>query len=100
MYFGNAINNILLTVNVVDPESNNGSSTLPFLGFVLFLFGIVIIFVGLILTSAAKKEWNVFYAPHDTPTGDIKAKKKKTLIKGRIVYILGIVMLVLSYVIK
>ena len=100
MYFENAINNIFLTVNVTDVNSNNGSSALPFLGFVMFLFGIVMIFVGLILTSAAKREWNVFYAPHDTPTLDIKKKKKIGVMKGRIVYILGIIMFVASFFVK
>ena len=101
MYFENAFNNIFLTVNITDVGSNNGSSILPFIGFMLFLFGIVIIFVGLILTNAAKREWNVFYAPHDLSSQvDNKTKKKKSVVKGRVVYILGIVMLVASYFVK
>ena len=100
MYFENAINNIFLTVNVTDVNSNIGSSTLPFLGFVMFLFGIVMIFVGLILTSAAKREWNVFYAPHDIAREDTKAKKKKGMMKGRIIYSSGIIILVASFFVK
>jgi len=100
MYFENIINSILLTVDVTDPNSNNGSTVMPFLGFVMFLLGIVMIFVGLILTNAAKREWNVFYAPYDTPNGDIKAKRKKSVIKGRAVYILGIIVLAASFFIK
>jgi len=100
MYFENAINNIFLTVNVTDVNSNNGSSILPFIGFLLFLFGIVTIFVGLMLTSAAKRQWNVFYAPHDISTVDIKEKKKKGVMKGRIIYILGLIMLVASFFVK
>ena len=100
MYFENIINSILLTVDVTDPNSNNGSTVMPFLGFVMFLLGIVMIFVGLILTNAAKREWNVFYAPHDAPTEDVKAKKKKGVMKGRVVYILGILMLAASFFVK
>jgi len=100
MYFQNAINNMFLTVDVTDINSNNGSSALPFLGFVMFLFSIVLIFVGLVLVNAAKREWNVFYAPHDVSTEDIKGKKKKGVIKGRIVYIIGIIMLVASFFVK
>jgi len=50
--------------------------------------------------NAAKREWNVFYAPHDVSTEDIKGKKKKGVIKGRIVYIIGIIMLVASFFVK
>ena len=100
MYFSNAINNVFLTMNSTIINGNNGSSFLPFIGFLLFLFGIVMIFVGLILVSAAKREWNVFYAPHDAPTEDVKAKKKKGTMKGRVVYILGALMLVASFFVK
>ena len=100
MYFGNAISNIFLTMNAANVSSDAGNSVWPFIGFLMFLFGVVITFAGLIMASAAKREWNVFYAPHDVPTEDIKTKKKKGTRKGRIVYILGIIMLVGSFFVK
>ena len=100
MCFGNAISNIFLTMNAANVSSDAGNSVWPFIGFLMFLFGVVIIFAGLVMTSAAKREWNVFYAPHDISTEDIKTKKKKGARKGRIVYILGIIMLVGSFFVK
>jgi len=100
MYFENAVNNMLLTLNTSTINSDNGSSVLPFVGFLMFLFGVVIIFMGLVSASAAKREWNVFYAPHDVVEEDLKVKKKKRMMKARIVYILGSIMLLASFFVK
>lgn len=97
MYLDNVISNVLLTMDFNDPTIHNGDSILPFVSFVVFFVGVIMIFIGLILVSAAKKEWNVFYAPHDEYTDDNKAKMKAGCIRGRVVYSIGIVLLVASF---
>ena len=52
------INNFILAANTVDfydAESHAGNSYWPFIGFMCFLLGIVIIFVGYVKQSTAKK---------------------------------------------
>lgn len=97
MYLNNVINNIFLTASIIEPNETSGGSFLPFLGFVMCLVGFVMIFIGLILASAAKKEWNVFYAPEDKYTDDRKVKNKIALIRGRVVCALGVVIFAASF---
>lgn len=97
MYFNNVISNVLLTIDFMDPNLNNGNSFLPFISFMMFFAGIITIFIGIILVNAAKKEWKVFYAPHDEYNDENKAKLKTGCMRGRVVYVIGIVLLAASF---
>lgn len=93
-------NNAFLTMDFNNPDINNGNTFMPFISFAMFFAGLVIIFIGIILVNTAKKEWNLFYAPEDKFTDDMKAKKKSACLKGRIVYSIGFILFVVSFFIK
>jgi hypothetical protein len=96
----NTFNNACLTIDFNNPDINNGNSFLPFISFAMFFAGLVIIFIGIILVNSAKKEWNLFYAPQDKYTDDMKAKRKSACLKGRIVYSIGFILFVASFFVK
>ena len=93
------INNFILAANTVDfydAESHAGNSYWPFIGFMCFLLGIVIIFVGYVKQSTAKKQWNLFYDQRDRKdfTEEKYVKERKA---GKIIMVIGVVLLVVSF---
>lgn len=97
LYIQSVVNSIFLTASGAGEEAVGGS-ILPFLGFMLFLFGSMMIFIGIVMVISAKREWKIYYAPHDEYTEDLIKQRKRDFLKGRIVYILGIVFFILSFV--
>ena len=61
-----------------------------------FLLGIVIIFVGYVKQSTAKKQWNLFYDQRDRKdfTEEKYVKERKA---GKIIMVIGVVLLVASF---
>lgn len=92
------LTNVSGTVDFYDSEKYQGDSYVPFIGFMLFLFSIVFVFIGWVKISDAKRQWSIFYDNRDAK--DLKhekyARQKK---QGKILVIVGLVMLVVSFIV-
>ena len=93
-------------------EDHAGTSYLPFIGFMLFLAGIVVIIVGLATYLTAKHNFNIFFDARDVRItyeeqimpDDEKArlnneKLAKDKKRGKIIIIIGIVLAIASFVV-
>ena len=84
--------------NINDAEAHAGTSFVPFLGFMVFLIGLVFCFIGIVKINDAKKQWYLFYDNRDKD--DRKqpkyAKEKKT---GIIFVVIGVVCMIASFII-
>lgn len=93
-------------------EDHAGTSYLPFIGFMLFLAGIVVIIVGLATYLTAKHNFNIFFDARDVRItyeeqimpDDEKArlnneKLAKDKKRGKIIIIIGVVLVIASFVV-
>ena len=93
-------------------EEHAGTSYLPFIGFMLFLAGIFLIIVGLATYLTAKHNFNIFFDARDVRMtydeqimpDDEKArlnneKLAKDKKKGKIIIIVGVVLVIASFVV-
>ncbi len=93
-------------------EEHAGTSYLPFIGFMLFLAGIVVIIVGLAAYLTAKHNFNIFFDARDVRMtyeeqimpDDEKArlnneKLAKDKKKGKIIILIGVVLVIASFVV-
>ena len=98
------------TMDFYNSEDHAGTSYLPFIGFMLFLAGLVVIIVGLATYLTAKHNFNIFFDARDVRMtyeeqimpDDEKArlnneKLAKDKKRGKIVIIIGIVLAVSSF---
>ena len=67
-YLSFLINKISLEVDFYNNEAYAGNSILPFMGFMMFLIGLVVVIVGAATYFTAKRNFNIFY---DTATTEI-----------------------------
>lgn len=85
-------------VDFYDSESHQGTSYLPFLGFMLFLIGFVMIFIGFVKLSNAKRQWNLFYDQRDRK--DLNAPKfRREKRIGQVLIAVGAVLVVASFIV-
>lgn len=85
-------------IDFYDSEAHAGDSILPFVGFMMFLFGLVAAFIGFVKINNAKRQWNLFYDYRDKKdlAQDKYVKEKKI---GTIILVAGIALLVGSFLI-
>ena len=81
-------NIIAADVDFYNIEGNRGDSYLPFIGFMMFVVGAVVAFMGFSKYITAKKNFNLFYDLRDS------VKNKKT---GIIMIAAGIIVLIVSF---
>ena len=99
-YLSFFINKISLEVDFYNNEAYAGNSILPFMGFMMFLIGLVVVIVGAATYFTAKNNFNIFYDMRDD---DEKARRdneklKKDKKRGQIVMIVGAVLIVVSFI--
>lgn len=87
----------LLDINFYSEEANNGDSILPFLGFLIFLGGIMVLLVGVVNFVLAWREFNLWYDASALEKKPDKAGKKTKMRKYGIMIAVGIVMIAGSY---
>lgn len=83
-------------IDFSDSESYTGTSFLPFLGFMVFLIGLVLLFIGIVKINDSKKQWFLFFDNRDK-----KDFKKPEYVKERkvgiVMVIIGVIMLIASF---
>ncbi|MDO5382762.1 MAG: hypothetical protein Q4F06_08630 [Eubacteriales bacterium] len=85
-------------VDFYNIEGNMGDSYLPFIGFILFLFGMVLTAMGIVGYISLRKNFNIFFDKRDSV--DIsKEKYEKDKKKDIIMIVVGIVLMVASFII-
>ena len=62
-YLSFFINKISLEVDFYNNEAYAGNSILPFMGFMMFLIGLVVVIVGPATYFTAKNNFNIFHKP-------------------------------------
>ena len=60
-----------------DAEAHAGTSFVPFLGFMVFLIGLVFCFIGIVKINDAKKQWYLFYDNRDKMTENSLSMQKR-----------------------
>lgn len=90
--------NILLDVDFYNSEEYAGDSFLPFIGFMLFLIGIVAIFIGAIKIIAAKREFHMFFDRRNEVEIS-KLKNKKNIKIGVALVVVGAILTIVSFII-
>ena len=95
-YLFNLFNVIAMEVDFYNIEGNRGDSYMPFVGFMMFLIGFVVIFMGFSKYLTAKKNFNLFYDQRDSVTVDKETNQKNKNI-GIIMMAAGLVVLIVSF---
>ena len=83
-------------VDFYNIEGNSGDSYMPFIGFMMFLIGFVVIFMGFSKYLTAKKNFNLFYDQRDSVSVD-KATNQKNKNTGIIMMVVGLIVLIISF---
>lgn len=87
----------LLNINFYSEDANNGDSILPFLGFLIFLGGVMVVLVGVVNFVLAWREFNLWYDASALENKPDKAEKKTKMKKYGIMIAVGVIMMICSY---
>lgn len=85
------------TYNFYAEDLNNGESILPFLGFLIFLAGLIVIVWGTVNLISVWREFNLWYDASALEKKPDTALKKEKIKKYGIVIAAGVLMMALSY---
>ncbi|MDD6571285.1 MAG: hypothetical protein PUF12_02735 [Thermoflexaceae bacterium] len=84
----------LLDINFYDEEANQGDSIWPFIGFWLFIAGVMLVLYGTVNLISAWRDFRIFYdssAMEEKPDRELKKKQMK---KYGIVIVVGVVLII------
>jgi uncharacterized membrane protein YidH (DUF202 family) len=92
----NLVQNVACDIDFNDSEAYQGSSFLPFIGFMCFVLGIVLIFIGIVKIVSAKHQWNLFFDQRDRKDLDAPVVRRDGKI-GIVLTVIGVVVLIGSF---
>ena len=92
-YILNTLQFIAAEADFYNLEENRGDSYIPFIGFMMFVIGAVVLFMGFSKYITAKKNFNLFYDQRDSVNID-KATNEKNKKNGIIMMVAGLVVLI------
>ena len=95
-YILNTLQFIAAEADFYNLEENRGDSYIPFIGFMMFVIGAVVLFMGFSKYITAKKNFNLFYDQRDSVNID-KATNEKNKKNGIIMMVAGLVVLIASF---
>jgi len=86
-------------IDFYNAEAHAGTSYWPFIGFMLFIIGFIVTFIGIVKIVSAKHQFNLFYDDRDKKNlAEPKYNKEKRI--GIILVVAGIVMMVASFLVE
>lgn len=85
-------------VDFYNIEGNMGDSYLPFIGFMLFLIGMVLTAMGVVGYVSLRKNFNIFFDKRDSVEIS-KEKYEKDKKKDIIMIVVGVILMVASFII-
>lgn len=89
--------NLLLNINFYEEDTNQGESFWPFIGFWIFIAGVMVILYGVVSLVTERRDFRIFYdASASKEDEDITLKKKK-MKKYAWTIAAGVVLVVVSY---
>ncbi|WP_027437161.1 hypothetical protein [Lachnospira multipara] len=91
-----SMSNVLLDVDFYNSEAYAGDSFLPFIGFMLFLIGIVALFIGAVKIIAAKRDFHIFFDKRNEIEMS-KLKSQKNIKTGIVLVVLGAICTIISF---
>lgn len=89
---------VLCDIDFYNEDTHQGDSFLPFIGFLLFLAGLIFVVIGIIRLSVAIHRWNLYYDMRDQKQGEL-VKYDKERKNGIVMIIIGAVALIASFII-
>lgn len=91
------LNTLLLNINFYAEDENAGGSIIPFFGFLVFLAGVMIVFIAAINLLTIWRDFKSFYDDAAGTQVTDKEEKKKKMIKQGVLIGVGVVMIVISH---
>lgn len=83
--------------NFYAEDLNNGESILPFIGFLIFLLGIVVVVLGAVNLISVWREFRLWYDASALEEKPDRVMKKAKMRKYGIIIAVGILIVALSY---
>lgn len=87
----------MLNINFYSEDVHNGDSILPFLGFLIFLGGVIVLLAGAVNFVLVWREFNLWYDASALEKKPDTALKKSKMKKYAVVMLIGILMMAGSY---
>ena len=96
--FSNVLADATSDVNFYSEKANEGSSFMPFIGFMLFFAALILLIIGITNIVDSKKQFNLFYDQRDAKdfTDEKYVKERK---RGIVFIVIAIVLLIASLII-
>ncbi len=80
-------------------SEGDGGSVWPFIGFMMSLFGLLFLVIGIVNYISAKRKFNVFFDQRNVTDEPTEEGYKKDMTRGIIVAVIGGVLTVASFII-
>lgn len=87
-------------VNIYDAEAHRGDSFLPFISFLMFLAGLVIILIAAAKLLAIRSQYHLWFDKRDELPEETQQGRKKAIITGWVIFAVGALLFLGSFFVK
>lgn len=84
----------MLNINFYAEDEYQGDSIMPFIGFWLFILGVLLILIGAVNYITEKRDFKIFYDAKSLEEKPDMELKKKKLRKGIIMMVVGLILVI------